>query len=146
MQFRRILYSALAGVLMLATAPGWTQVNCNDWNTREFFDAAELADVARCLVAGADPSAIGDGGVAPLHRAASNGNIDVVRALIDARADVNVLDNGESMPIHWAAWMSPNPEVAESADCGWRQYQCPQRSWQNTTVCGFLAKYERRRC
>lgn len=50
-------------------------------------DAAE-----RLLDLGADPNAAGDVGVAPLHYAAREGDLDMLRCLVHFRADVDAVD------------------------------------------------------
>jgi len=43
-----------------------------------------------------------------LHRAASNGHCDVMKELLDSKADVNVRDKDGFTQLHWAA-VSGNP-------------------------------------
>ncbi len=43
-------------------------------------------------------------GWAPLHGAARDGRVEIVRMLIDAGANVNVQTNYGKTPLHWAAW------------------------------------------
>ncbi|MFP3016488.1 MAG: ankyrin repeat domain-containing protein [Wolbachia sp.] len=44
-------------------------------------------------------------GRVPLHCAASNGKLDVVKYFIDEeKVDVNIKDNGYWTPLHWASW------------------------------------------
>ena len=69
-----------------AHEPPAAQLDCEDWNTNEFFEAATAADVRRCLRAGADANAKDEYNITPLHRA---GSAAVVRALVRAGADVN---------------------------------------------------------
>ena len=38
-----------------------------------------------------------------LHEAAKTGDIDVVKVLIEAKADVNQANKGGNTPIYWAA-------------------------------------------
>ncbi|MYE21244.1 MAG: hypothetical protein F4X84_02415 [Synechococcus sp. SB0662_bin_45] len=47
------------------------RTDCDDWNTRDFFDQATAADVARCISQGADPNARNKDGMNPLHILAS---------------------------------------------------------------------------
>ena len=43
-------------------------------------------------------------GAAPLHRAASNGNIEMAAVYVDAGADINAIDtDSSSTPLGWAA-------------------------------------------
>lgn len=47
------------------------QLACRSWNTKAFFTAATVADVSRCLEAGANIEArSGKGNTTPLHLAA----------------------------------------------------------------------------
>ena len=76
-----------ATIVMVFTATAYAQVDCANWNTRDFFKAAEVSDVIRCLEAGADPNERADGGWTPLHRAAAlTANPGVIVALLDAGA------------------------------------------------------------
>ena len=54
------------------------QVDCADWNTQSFFEAAETSDVTRCLQEGADLQARDDDGFTPLHMAAFVGNAQAI--------------------------------------------------------------------
>ena len=47
------------------------QLDCADWNTETFFEAAKVSDVTLCLQAGADPNARSGGGSTRLHWAAA---------------------------------------------------------------------------
>eukprot|EP00899_Mesostigma_viride_P010377 jgi/Mesvir1/19340/Mv10398-RA.1 len=40
---------------------------------------------------------------APLHVAAENGNVDIMKLLIDANADINLPDGDGATPLHWAS-------------------------------------------
>ncbi len=81
---------------------------CEDWNTDEFFEAATLSDVRRCLESGAEANAADKYKITPLHRA---GSAAVVRALVAAGGDANAHTGpsflGET-PLDWAK----NAEVA----------------------------------
>ena len=74
---------AWASVALAQTEP----LNCDDWNTLEFFEAATADDVMACLAMGADVQAWSDDRdrYTPLHRAAEvNTNPAVLEALLDA--------------------------------------------------------------
>jgi len=43
-------------------------------------------------------------GNTPLHWAARQGHVEIVRLLCDQRADVEARDNDEWRPLHWAAY------------------------------------------
>ena len=77
-----------------------TQVDCADWNTETFFEAAEVSDVIRCLQAGANLEARNEYGSTPLHGAKTG---EAVTALLEAGADLMARDNDGSTPLHEAA-------------------------------------------
>ena len=52
---------------------------------------------------GADANKQDNDGEAPLHCAAYNGHLEIVKLLLDAGADVNMQDNMVT-PLHWAAY------------------------------------------
>lgn len=63
-----------------------------------------------------------DNGATPLHSAARKGKLDLIRLLLEDKADVHARDKcRQDTPLHQAAFYSPNPEViallvAASAD------------------------------
>ena len=77
-------------------------------------DAAEFTDnptvVQLLLEAGADPNAVDDRGLTPLHRGARNSNPAVVSHLLSAGADAIALDGRGRTPLHLGAANS-NPVV-----------------------------------
>ena len=88
-----------ATVAVALAVPVQAQVDCANWNTRDFFKAAEVSDVIRCLEAGADPNERANEGWTPLHFA---GSAEAVTALLEAGADPMARSlNGET-PLHWA--------------------------------------------
>jgi uncharacterized protein len=60
----------------------------------------KLANTTRCLAEGADVTVADDEGFTPLHFAASGDNVDVVRLLLDAGAEVNAQSNAGDTPIY----------------------------------------------
>ena len=76
-----IIVAAVVAVAL--AAPAHAQVDCADWNTGAFFEAADVSDVTRCLLAGADPNAGAEDGYTPLHRAAEFGTAEAVTALLE---------------------------------------------------------------
>ncbi len=80
------------------------EADCATWNTRQFFAVATPADMARCLEAGANLEARGGkDGLTPLHMAAVSGSPDLVQALVQAGANLEVRDNYGLTPLHGAA-------------------------------------------
>ncbi len=80
-----------------------TAVSCKGWDTEEYFKTATLEEVTACLDTGIDLKAQNYSGVTPLHRAAQDTeNQDVIKALIDAVADLEERSNGKRIPLHWA--------------------------------------------
>ena len=92
-----------ATVAMVLAGPVHAQVDCADWNTAAFFEAAEVSDVTRCLQAGANPKARYEGGLTPLHVAMATGNAKVIAALAAAGADLEARGEGGLTPLHVAA-------------------------------------------
>ena len=90
----------------LAAATAGAQASCSGWNTKAFFVHAGVADVSRCLEAGAEVNARDKFGRTPLHWAATySNNPAVVTALLKAGAEVNARGRKRGlMPIHAAAY------------------------------------------
>ena len=87
-------------------------IDCANWNSNEYFEAATAADVTDCLRSGADPKARSEGGLTPLHWAAwFNENPAVIAALLDAGADLKARDKLGLTLLHWAATSNENPAV-----------------------------------
>ena len=90
-------------------------VDCADWNSKEYFEAATAADVAACIQSGADLKARTEDGWTPLHWAAGlNESPAIITALLDAGADPKARDKDGKTPLHWAAWSNGNPAVIEA--------------------------------
>ena len=80
--------AALAAVVwspMGCFAAAHAQVQCDQWNTSEFFSAASAEEVQQCLTAGADTEARDLIGLTPLHLAKTAA---VVEALLAAGSDI----------------------------------------------------------
>ena len=88
-----------ATVAVALAVPVQAQVDCANWNTRDFFKAAEVSDVIRCLEAGADPMARSLHGGTPLHWATTN---EAVTALLQAGANLEARNENGLTPLHWA--------------------------------------------
>ena len=91
-----------ATVAVALAIPAHAQVDCSDWNTEAFFEAAVVSDVTRCLQAGASTNVRDENGWTPLHEAARWGTAEAVTALLEAGADPNVRDVTGSTPLHHA--------------------------------------------
>ena len=114
----------LIGIIVAATValalavPAHAQVDCADWNTAAFFEAAEVSDVTRCLQMGAAPDARDKDGKSPLHFATDNGSAEAVTALLDAGADLDVWDRSGFTPLHRAAAQGSAEVVTALMDAG----------------------------
>ena len=107
-----------ATVAVALTVPAHAQVDCADWNTAAFFEAAEVSDVTRCLQMGAAPDARDKDGKSPLHFATDNGSAEAVTALLDAGADLDVWDRSGFTPLHRAAAQGSAEVVTALLDAG----------------------------
>ena len=112
---------AIIGAAIVAVAlavPVHAQVDCADWNTAIFFEAAEVSDLTRCLQAGADPNAREGDGQTSLHLAARSGTGEAVTALLEAGADPNARDENGNTPLHLAALFERAEAVTALLDAG----------------------------
>lgn len=57
------------------TGPAFAEPDCEDWNTREFFEVATASDVIRCLKPGAGANVRDQNGNTPLHRVGAGGEL-----------------------------------------------------------------------
>ena len=73
-----------ATVAVALAIPAHAQVDCSDWNTEAFFEAAVVSDVTRCLQAGASTNVRDENGWTPLHEAARWGTAEAVTTLLGA--------------------------------------------------------------
>ena len=111
---------AIIGAAIVAVAlavPVHAQVDCADWNTATFFEAAEVSDLTRCLQAGADPNARDKRGWTPLHLAAMSATGEVVTALLEAGANLEARGDGQT-PLHWAAMFGTGEAVTALLEAG----------------------------
>lgn len=69
------------------------------------FEACKTKNKAHATLAlatGANPNAVSDLGMTPLHVAAQRSSHDIIQVLLGAGADVSAQDNGGRLPIHYA--------------------------------------------
>ena len=83
------------------------------WNDSRYFTLLAVADVTRCLEAGADTEA-DKYGETRLHMAAAWGSPAVVKVLLDAGADLEARAEGGATPLHMAAEWSQSPAVVKA--------------------------------
>ena len=93
------------------------QVDCADWNTEAFFEAAEVSDVTRCLQADADLNVRDEYGATPLHLAAFY-SAEAVTALLEAGADPNTRKKSGNTPLHYAALFGTAEAVTALLEAG----------------------------
>src|SRR5690242_1534729 len=72
--------------------------------------ADDLAKVNALIAAGADVKK-GDTFGTPLHTAVARGNVDIIKALLDAGANIEAKGVGAARPLHFAA-LSNQPAAA----------------------------------
>ena len=75
------------------------------WNRSAVWgwENAKAVDVERCILAGADPNSHDNWGWTPLHATAGLGQLDTVRVLVDAGADLDAPDKAFGFtPLHAA--------------------------------------------
>ena len=104
---------ALLAWFLLFGKGGRGELACASWFTSEFFEAATVADVSRCLeqrywaVFGSGElkgllegwANIKESGFTPLHMAAAHSDSpDVVKALLDAEANIEARDEDGLTP------------------------------------------------
>ena len=103
--------------LTVVAAPMAAAINCADWNSKEYFEAATATEVADCLRSGADPKARAGAGWTPLHVAAgSTENPAVITVLLDAGADPKARAENGVTP--WD--LAKDREPLKGSDAYWR--------------------------
>ena len=143
---KRAILTVGVGVALAAGLAAQPGPNCDQWNTKAFFDAATVEDATACLAAGADVNARAGDGKTPLHEIGLNTPAVVVEALLAAGADVNARDGIGSTPLHRASsWQFVNFEnaaaviealLAAGADVNARTEDGETRPWCTTRDLG----------
>ncbi|MXX39444.1 MAG: hypothetical protein F4Z85_15540, partial [Gemmatimonadetes bacterium] len=111
-RYRRFWLTLAACLAFLLAAGPAIGVDCETWNTKEFFKTTTAQKVADCLRAGAALDVRDEHGLTPLHWAAwKNENPAVVAALLEAGADLNAWADNGLTSLHWAATGNNNPAV-----------------------------------
>ena len=90
----------------------------SNWTTPSFWETASLEDVIRCLDEGADIKAQDSAGNTPLHWAATQGDVEIVNALLQGGANPNALNEHGSLPLHKAAASSHSNSEVVDVLCG----------------------------
>ena len=91
--------AALCSLCLLLAAGPASGADCENWNTKEFFQTATPKAVTACLQAGADLNARNEDGETPLHVAtAANQKPAAITMLLDAGADPNARDKYGKTP------------------------------------------------
>lgn len=115
MRCRTIGIAAVLFVMGLVPAPAVAGPDCSEWNTAEFFEKATVADVTRCLKAGADPNARDENDFFPLAWAVlSNENPAATKVLLDAGADPKSRSFYGYTILHVAARHNTSPVVVNA--------------------------------
>ena len=94
-------------------------VNCEDWNTAEFFERATASVVAGCLALGASVDARSEylrlADLTPLHFAAmDNENPAVIDALLAAGADLEARESRGMTPLSLAVFFGDSPAAFDT--------------------------------
>lgn len=97
-------------------ATGSPVADCAGWNTYYFNRAATFEDISACLAAGSDPNAESATGWTPLHFAAANKDLAVIKALMAAGADPTARNYGGRgvTPLTMAVRFNDNAAVFEA--------------------------------
>ena len=99
----------------LSSHEGVEAMSCEEWNTAAYYAAATLDHVTACLSIGADPEAMNESKITPLHFAAGlSESSGVIEALIAAGADLEAMDEDGETPLHFAARLNETPAVAKA--------------------------------
>ena len=95
-------------------------LDCADWGTPAFFNAGivTVAEVRRCLDAGAKVNARADNGWTALYFSAGFGHAEAITALFDAGANVDARNNDSATALHYAAAGGHAEAVTALLDAG----------------------------
>ena len=99
------------------------QVNCADWNTQSYFEAATAQEIERCLEAGKDPNEWDGNGLTPLYWAVRYGTARSVSVLLEndayaiASYSYPAATQGWTM-LHFAAEFTPTDTAMLLIDIG----------------------------
>lgn len=99
------------------------QVNCADWNTQSYFEAATAQDIERCLEAGEDPNEWDRNGLNPLYWAVRYATARSVSVLLENGAEAIVVYSDLAAtrgwtPLHLAAKFAPTDTAMLLIDIG----------------------------
>ena len=110
-----IMVAAIPIACMSVAVAQTEPLNCDEWNTTEFFEVATADDVMACLAMGADVHARSDDGHTPLHNAArDNSNPLIVERLLAAGAEVDTRDDIGLTPLLLAALTNESVAVIQT--------------------------------
>ena len=108
---------AVISLCLTVVAAPMAAIDCANWNSNEYFEAATAADVTDCLRSGADLEARAEDGWTPLHRAASfTANPAIITALLNAGADPKARNEDGMTP--WDC--AKDNEALKGSDAYWR--------------------------
>ena len=116
-----IFITLLATLIFAGVA--MAQVNCADWNTQSYFEAATIRDIESCLEEGADANERDRYGRNPLYWAVRYGTPEAVSILLQEGAVAMVVytDLAETRgwtPLHLAAKFAPTESAMLLIDAG----------------------------
>jgi hypothetical protein len=95
------------------SAGGSAMASALDWKLMDATAAGDVAEIQRLIMAGADPNAFeGTDGCTPLQRAAHNGHVATITALLAAGARVDGANDQGTTPLMYAALVGHAAAVA----------------------------------
>ena len=101
----RILAAACVVWWFVPATAAMAQADCDEWNTRAFFEKVAASGVTRCVAEFGAKTNVRDGhGTTPLHLAAGSSETPAaLAALLDAGADPKARAEMRWTPLHMAA-------------------------------------------